>query len=116
MTKITKTDLERALTDDRQIGWGFTGERDSWVTRPDSERATKFQIAALDAAVVSLANEFGWDYEMLFHFTNSKFGRHFVDSTFGFGRRSKRAIMDGGRGEAKGFTDYYFANPIEFVD
>lgn len=114
MTKITKTDLTNALADDRQIGWGYAGERDSWMNREDSERASKRQITAIDSAVVSLANKFGWDYEMLFHFTNSKFGRWFADTTFGFSVKDTATAIRKGQPLANDFTAYYDDNPAEF--
>ena len=63
-------DLEAALEDDRHHGWGY---------------ATKTSLGAgiqakLDCAVIDVANELGLDYEELFMWTNSKYGRWLIDS------------------------------------
>lgn len=71
MTKLTVEDLRKALyEDDRHLGWGY-GES-SYL--PEGKRNR------LDRAVVAVANELGLDYESLFHWSNSKYGRHLCDT------------------------------------
>ena len=62
-------DLDAALEDGRHNGWGYLTSRHLRVR----------QAAALDIAVIDVANELGLNYEDLFSWTNSKNGRWLVD-------------------------------------
>lgn len=62
---LTTADVERTLLDDRHLGFGYA----SSLHLPHALRAR------LDASVVAVANELGLDYEQLFAWSNSKYGR-----------------------------------------
>lgn len=66
---LTVADLERTLTDDRHLGWGYAGIR-------NLDTAT---VTRTHEAVIAVANELGLDYERLFIWSNSKQGRWLAD-------------------------------------
>lgn len=74
-TRLTLADLERALEDDRHNGWGYATSRSGWLS-PTA-------MARLDCRVIDTANQLGLDYEELFQWTDSKYGRHLVDTIGG---------------------------------
>lgn len=70
-TALTVADLDRAIEDDRWLGWGYLGGRQS-LSQHETKRA--------DRRLLRHANAHGWDYERLFHFLNSKPGRWYADA------------------------------------
>lgn len=77
-------DLERALADERHLGWGYAGR--GYLAKATADR--------LDRAVVTAANELGLDYETLFHWTNSKNGRWLADAACDQNRPTSAEIRD----------------------
>lgn len=76
-------DLHRTLWDDRHLGWGY---QCCDVLSPAKRRR-------LDAAIVAVANECGLDYERLFVWSNSKWGRWLADGTHGCDEPCSRATV-----------------------
>lgn len=72
-TRLTAADVEAALADDRHLGYGFH-ER-ALLPAASQVRLTR--------VVAEIATEAGWAYEDLFHWTNSKFGRHLISDVMG---------------------------------
>jgi hypothetical protein len=70
---LTVADLDRAIRDERHLGFGYATSRDISAGRRK----------ALDLAVVEVANDLGVDYETLFVWSNSKNGRWLVDEASG---------------------------------
>lgn len=66
-------DLDDAVEDQRHLGWGYSTKSGL----PNRAQAT------LDCAVIDVANELELNYEELFHWTNSKYGRWLVDTIGG---------------------------------
>ena len=113
MTKITKTILEQALTDDRLWGNGYRGERDNALDTSDPEiRVPKSQIAKADRLVIECANEWGWTYDQLVAFINSKWGRWFAEDTI-YGRVSVGSVARAWS-IAEQFTTDYSVNRDEY--
>jgi hypothetical protein len=81
---LSTEDLQRTLSDERHLGWGYAccGDIESESTK---ER--------LDRAVVAVANDLGLDYEVLFHWSNSKYGRWLADGIIGCGESATRATV-----------------------
>jgi len=67
---LTAQDVEDALADPRHNGYGFA-ER-SILSATTQVRLTRI--------VAEIANDLGWDREMLFQWTDSKYGRWLADS------------------------------------
>jgi hypothetical protein len=63
---LTLADLDRALEDERHMGYGYAIASD--LTPHKRER--------LNRAVIAVANQLGMNYQQLFEWTNSKYGRH----------------------------------------
>lgn len=80
-TTLTAADLDRALEDDRHLGFGYA-TRGAIVPLTDRK--------LLDESVVATANRLGWTYDDLFHWANSNHGRWLVDHFEG--RPSQRAF------------------------
>lgn len=72
-TRVTVADVERALQDERHLGWGYATK----YHLPRSRRET------LDLAVARVASELDLDAEALFAWTDSKSGRWLVDAASG---------------------------------
>jgi hypothetical protein len=66
---LTVADLERALADDRHLGYGFAERRNLTAARSQQ----------MGRAIIREANALGLDYEALFHWTNSKHARWACD-------------------------------------
>lgn len=77
-SKLTVKDIEAGYENDEWAGWGYLGERDAML-----DRRGKSLIPKMDRLVLKIANAAGWTKDNLFHWTNSKYGRHFVDQAFG---------------------------------
>lgn len=75
--KLTLTHLEEALGHEKHLGFGYA-TRDSLASP-----RTLGTLAKLDCAVVDVANELKLNFEELFHWTNSKYGRWLVDDVYG---------------------------------
>ena len=69
-TRVTVADVERALQDERHLGWGYSTKYYLPRTRQEN----------LDRAVASVASELDLDSEALFAWTNAKSGRWLVDA------------------------------------
>jgi hypothetical protein len=74
MQNLTSSDIDRAMNDDRWLGFGYLG-----VRQYGSETVA---IDDADAVVLAIANEAGLDYEGLFLWLNSKDGRWTADALF----------------------------------
>ena len=83
---LTVDDLHRTLEDDRHLGWGYA-EVAEYVHGRRREQ--------LDRAIVAVANEQGLDYEILFHWSNSKHGRWLSDAVHGCNAPPTRATVRG---------------------
>lgn len=81
---LTADDLNRTLADERHLGWGYQ-------CCLDIESATT--RARLERAVVAVANEQQLDYERLFRWSNSKWGRWLYDGVRGCGEPPTRATV-----------------------
>lgn len=75
-TELTTLDIALGYEDGRWQGWGYLGAR---------ENAPEHQADLADQIVLLFANTAGWDADTLFHWMNSRTGRHFGDLAFGGG-------------------------------
>lgn len=80
---LTVADLHATLEDERHLGWGYACTRDLGES----------VVARLDRNVVHVANELGLDYERLFHWANSKYGRWLTDGLWGRAERPTRETV-----------------------
>lgn len=83
-TPLTTDDLERTLADDRHLGFGYACTLDI---------ASSSKRVSLDRAIVAVANELGLDYEQLFDWSNSKYGRWLADAVVGRGAKPNRETV-----------------------
>lgn len=70
MMILTLEDLDATLEDERHNGWGYATKSRGLVLGME---------AKLDCAVIDVTNELGLDYEDLFRWADSKYGRWLVD-------------------------------------
>lgn len=82
MTTTTANTFDRMTRDDRWLGFGYLGGRQSalWSDDPGAP-AQPHRVAGVDAWLLGL----GLGDEALFEWANSKKGRHFADVVFGGG-------------------------------
>lgn len=83
--RLTVRDLNRTLADPRHLGFGYASTTTYGLTGARRDR--------LDRAVVAVANELGLDYEALFAWSNSKFGRWLADDVYGCGAPPTRTTV-----------------------
>lgn len=76
---LTRKHLDAALSDPRHLGFGFAGIQ---------HRSSSVQTVT-KVAVVRQANRLGLDFEDLFLWANSKYGRWLADSVETLGVRAK---------------------------
>jgi hypothetical protein len=79
---LTVADLRRTLEDERHHGAGFT----------DCDVLDKRRYAQVERKVVEVANELGLSYDLLFHWSNSKYGRWLADAVYGRGEDVDTAV------------------------
>jgi hypothetical protein len=84
MTRLTVADLHATLADERHLGWGYACTSDITST---------YKRAALDRAIVGVANEEGLTAEELFQWSNSKWGRWLTDDIIGRDGQPSRATV-----------------------
>lgn len=78
LTDLPDDAIQRLLTDDRWLGFGYLGERRSALDDSDPECPARPQaVADADAWILARANRDGWTYDELFEWANSKYGRWF---------------------------------------
>jgi hypothetical protein len=82
---LTAADLDACERDDRWLGHGYLG----WRSGP----CTRGWTSIVDRAVLELANEHGWDRELLFHWCNSKCGRWFGDDAYGAEEKPTTSVV-----------------------
>ena len=83
-TALTVADITAAEDRADYNGWGYLGERTRYAAEyADSMGAELEAIDHADQIVLAFAAENGWDAETLFHWVNSRPGRHFGDLAFG---------------------------------
>jgi hypothetical protein len=81
---LTITNITDAYNDDRWLGFGYLGARD---TMTDTVQTTA------DKVVVKHANARGWTPEVFFEWLNSKSGRWFGDTVHGPARWTQRDML-----------------------
>lgn len=95
---LTTADLDRMANDDRWLGFGYLGERRNLLTSTDPEApANPTLVEATDQRVIDAANGWGWTYDELFAWANSKNGRWFADMIFGSTGRFDQRFADASR-------------------
>lgn len=88
---LTAADLDHMETDERWLGWGYLGERArAFENGRDIEEA--------DTRALAAANAEGLDYEALFEWANSKYGRWYGDCMFGAGGQHAEMYLPGEAG------------------
>jgi hypothetical protein len=82
MTTTTARSFDRMMSDDRWGGYGFLGGREIALDNSDAECPARPElVATIDRLVLEATAE--WSADDLFHWANSKDGRHFADVVFG---------------------------------
>lgn len=82
MTTTTARSFDRMMSDDRWVGYGYLGGREIALDNSDPEAPARPELVeAIDRLVLEATAE--WSADDLFHWANSKDGRHFADVVFG---------------------------------
>jgi hypothetical protein len=82
---LTVQDIIAGYDNEQWLGFGYLGERASWLDTqdPEVESISPERIAEVDAAILREANRRRWMPITFFRWLNSRDGRHFADAAFG---------------------------------
>jgi hypothetical protein len=81
---------------DDWLGYGYLGHRSDLGSHVTATRDYPGKPAVrwrVDRAVIAAADDLDWTDEMLFHWCNSKMGRHYAEDSGDF-RRTSTAVRD----------------------